>query len=887
MEKVKVSFSGIDRSIDDGLAADGSCMELINARLKNGSVEPAGEPILIQELPPNIDKLYYHPLAHHILAIQTSGGVISYNEDYTVDEYLSSDLSQVERIELMGNMVICFRREDILYLMWDGEHYRYLGPLPELPQVEIALEYKDVLQETNDLYPYTDYRKCTETEFRASAMYNTVGHIDKAIARLNEEGHFFGDLFVCWAYRLYDGSHARISPVLHLRSDYESQSSMPLFDCKMSQAYELTFMSKESGSSSAINVDAFGVKPLIRADMSGLSAWEGLIMGIDFYAATLQKWTKQEEELAGRGFKYTTYRRSISSDADADKAFRDLTAFYRFAEVNLDGEEVFRLEDVSKDNLAVQETLDFTNSNDGCLAATVSYVYNNRLHLAGITQRCPDPDASPCDYGCTGLGQDVEVAVEVNSPYGTSVPKHTAYLHDTLHSFFTYPDTGARRIMFTPVQAIGSSSPYKHRVFELKAHPFLPLSYLMRGSVVSKATYKPKGETNWVVENCYLIGGHDFSPSGGTDSPLPDVGNPMRERPDVMKVSASGGVLSFPAAQTYRVGTGRIVGMCSNTVGMSQGQFGQHPLYVFTDDGIYSMSVDASGRLAYATQVPVSRDVCINRSSICGTDRSVVFATRRGLMSIAGTQVSLLSAQLDGWLPSCIDSTPLFAKIAAVAGLEGSLSDTEFRDFLESAAVGYEYACNELWVSLLGKTYSYVLSLDSGEWHKRSCCIWQFTNHAPELYAVMVKYKETGPPNVGVYALHNPHRTVARMLLLTRPVKLGTSGHKRILQTALRGVVRRALSDLYFRGEPILFRGEEIDLFSDVGLYILGSNDAEHFDLLSGKEAITDLRDLVTKMNKTRAYKYLAVALAGGVRTDVSLNYMEFMADTAFANRLR
>ena len=72
-----------------------------------------------------------------------------------------------------------------------------------------------------------------------------------------------------------------------------------------------------------------------------------------------------------------------------------------------------------------------------------------------------------------------------------------------------------------------------------------------------------------------------------------------------------------------------------------------------------------------------------------------------------------------------------------------------------------------------------------------------------------------------------------------------------------------------------------------MGLYILGSNDAEHFELISGKEAITDLRDLVTKMNKSRAYKYFSVALAGGVRTDVSLNYIEFLADTAFTNRLR
>lgn len=125
------------------------------------------------------------------------------------------------------------------------------------------------------------------------------------------------------------------------------------------------------------------------------------------------------------------------------------------------------------------------------------------------------------------------------------------------------------------------------------------------------------------------------------------------------------------------------------------------------------------------------------------------------------------------------------------------------------------------------------------------------------------------------------------MLLLSKPIKMGSNSHKRILQTALRGIVKRALSDLYLRGEPVMFRGENLNLFSDVGFYILGSNDAEHFALISGKESIVDIRDLVSKMNKSKPYKYFMVALVGGVRTDVSLNYMEFIASEAFANRLR
>jgi hypothetical protein len=41
------------------------------------------------------------------------------------------------------------------------------------------------------------------------------------------------------------------------------------------------------------------------------------------------------------------------------------------------------------------------------------------------------------------------------------------------------------------------------------------------------------------------------------------------------------------------VGTGQIVGICSNTKAISQGQFGQFPVFVFTTDGIYTMSVNS------------------------------------------------------------------------------------------------------------------------------------------------------------------------------------------------------------------------------------------------------------------------------------------------------
>lgn len=48
-----------------------------------------------------------------------------------------------------------------------------------------------------------------------------------------------------------------------------------------------------------------------------------------------------------------------------------------------------------------------------------------------------------------------------------------------------------------------------------------------------------------------------------------------------------------------------------------------------------------------------------------------------------------------------------------------------------------------------------------------------------------------------------------------------------------------------------------------------------------------DIRDLVTRMNKTKPYKYFMVCLVGGVRTDVWIDYIEFVYSESFNNRLR
>ena len=112
-----------------------------------------------------------------------------------------------------------------------------------------------------------------------------------------------------------------------------------------------------------------------------------------------------------------------------------------------------------------------------------------------------------------------------------------------------------------------------------------------------------------------------------------------------MKVSQVNNPFVFPLVNTYTVGTGTILNAASNAMAVSEGQFGQFPLYVFTTTGIYALQV-GTGEVIYTTQAPVSQHIPIN-SKLLKTPYGIVFVAQRGLMIISGQQAQYLIPKLE------------------------------------------------------------------------------------------------------------------------------------------------------------------------------------------------------------------------------------------------
>ena len=180
--------------------------------------------------------------------------------------------------------------------------------------------------------------------------------------------------------------------------------------------------------------------------------------------------------------------------------------------------------------------------------------------------------------------------------------------------------------------------------------------------------------------------------------------------PNKLYVSEANNPFTFNLDGVTTVGTGDIKGIASATTALSQGQFGQFPLYVFSSDGIWSLSVGSAG--LYSTAHPVSRDVCNNPSSITQIDSAVVFTTERGLKLIQGSEVTLLSSAMDGHNidEGTFDIEPGYASLL--------VPDTErFTEMLSTCRMAYDYAHSLLHIypnSDNGKHYVY--SFQSGEY---------------------------------------------------------------------------------------------------------------------------------------------------------------------------
>lgn len=187
----------------------------------------------------------------------------------------------------------------------------------------------------------------------------------------------------------------------------------------------------------------------------------------------------------------------------------------------------------------------------------------------------------------------------------------------------------------------------------------------------------------------------------------------------------------FNAGNALEIGNGYVLGIASATLPLSEGQYGQYPLIVFTDNGIHAVGIANDGTFVGVSPVS-SADSLMNaprlgQPNIISDGQSIYFITKRGLMELRGLQVRCVSEILNGrkWQSAdypCLTDTINKSNINnAITLLSAGITDTNtFNKIISDgdAFLAFDYKHNRILVTDSNQDAHYMYSPATGKWSK-------------------------------------------------------------------------------------------------------------------------------------------------------------------------
>ena len=549
--------------------------------------------------------------------------------------------------------------------------------------------------------------------------------------------------------------------------------------------------------------------------------------------------------------------------------------FYLLKSIKIDNLKTsFTQIEIAKDYLGTLLTRDVLNddydSHDQ-LISKYSFIYNQRLNIADNKKILfKGYNASSCfcysgnqpsglDIIIPGLGtptpneslptEEVSVFYYIRQDEKEMVVHGDAgtFLQGSPYLYLYYPNTNAYRAI---VKVVGSDGSAKYYNVPLEKHLKLNGSFYFGGldteiaNIVNLTTTVPQASTD---DNLIInLAGKIYTS---------ELNNPF----------------FFPVLGINTIGTGNVYAISAAAKALSEGQFGQFPLYAFSDEGVWALEVekrqDALGRNEiglYQARQPITRDVCINPESITQLDSSVLFATDRGIMLLSGSTSMCISDNLNYDQVFDIESLASSDSIITLAGLDKeSFSYAAFREFLLGCRMLYDYVHQRIIVYSRhldgdGKPespypYAYVYSLKTKTWGMIPSNIKDTVPSYPESLAMLFD---------GFLADYSADGSITGIkgMLITRPLKLDAPDALKTVSTVIqRGNFRRG----------------------HVSSVLWGSRDLFHWQLVWSSTTHT--------MSGFRGtpFKYFRIGVLLDLKQDESLYGCSIEYTPRFTNRLR
>ncbi len=303
-------------------------------------------------------------------------------------------------------------------------------------------------------------------------------------------------------------------------------------------------------------------------------------------------------------------------------------------------------------------------------------------------------------------------------------------------------------------------------------------------------------------------------------------------------------------------------------------RYGRYPLYVFTTDGVYAMSV-GEANVVYGRMERVSGDVVVGGVGVVSTPIGMVLCTSRGVRVMSDGGSKDLSVVLDS--QSAVSNLP-----SAVGGLSPNgreYWEVDLRSFSsrmsEVRRVVYDYDRDAVVVLLTGEAYVYWVR--GGVWSRLPCagCVDIMT------LSRRCVWVSQGVESVNLFwrPLGLVSGLLTRVCAVTVPLVLG-GGYSRVEGVKLSLCMP--------------FDIQQGGVESYVQVHLLGSQDGVRWVGLRGvHRGLGGLwlnegyRDVVLSMSRSRGWRYYALAFEGFVPSGFEVGEVVIRYEEAFDNRLR
>lgn len=862
--KQDVIFKGLTHSPSDYDCQDGelaTCLNLIN---EDGALHPIQQPIIVEssknitiDLFSSIElvhKVTHNQAIHSHYIIRTLdfqdrerwGWQEHDSADDTTTEFLLGDDFHVNSVCAIGNVLCFVGIKTTKYAIWKNGSYLIFGKEDLQFGVAIANTYHQDLtlkvEAGDNFYDYFIVESGNlNLYYNTSAigtrkMFTDLDAIaNKKLAELGTE-YLKRNVFGVAALRLYDGTYINISNPFVLPSAESNAVSRKINIYKNAVKPEAP-NGKTITSSVGINKYTIEIR-----EVGNLQLYEDIVQGVDIFITN------------GESFYQIDKSYPLASDASIEWLFlNDMNArdvhdtignmpFYHSIFIPLNE---FEHPKVVKRPTQAEENISLADLNQIAFGGTTAITYNNRLHIAGIRKNI---DSSL-----------------VRQPYGYKNNEYLTAIYEIPTSNGTYYLNGSignsQDIIAVPISDVKEmvvyvnyTSRYRKKRFTLYSPSNFGLSFFVQtltGGIddIMGGDWSDITESDW---NAIKKKADSFAVSNSDDS----------YQPSLIRVSEAENPLVFPAKNSVQVGSSIVSAMAANTRPISEGQFGDAPLYAFTDEGVWVLMLGEEG--TYIARQPANRDICSNPKGILQIDDAVLFPTERGIMMQRGRESECITDVLDGFP---FDFTRIYShskknlyyplSILELQDFEdGEVAYVRFKKFMKNANMIYDYYDSRIIVFNPRYSYAYVYSLKSNLWGTMVNVFAKRVNSYPESYAI----NDAGKI-VNVY-VEEPSDNIP-FFFCTRPLTLGQGdSHKTMFTCLIRG---------YWT----------CDSSKSNGQILFGSNDMKHWFYI-GSSIDNSLRNLVGS-----PYRYFRVAVIGKMNADESISRISTAFQPRWQNKLR